>query len=340
MRARPTMRDVAGVAGVSFKTVSRVVNVEAGVSDAVRAQVHHAIEQLGYRHDRGASSLRRGNRRTGLVAALFQDVGNDFSSALLRSVTDAAHERGAAVLAASLDEEIERERHLVGDLVSRRVDGLLLMPASDRHDYLHTDQQGGMPVVFVDRVPHGLEADSVTVDNEGGAREAAEHLLASGHRRVAVLGDLDAIHTAGARRRGAEAGLRAGGADADPALVVTGLRTIEHAADAVRRLMALPEPPTAVLALRNVLSEGAVRALRELGLQHRVALVGFDDFALADLIEPGLTVIRQDVATIGAEAARLLFARLDGDTSPVQHVVVPHTLVQRGSGEIRPLAGV
>jgi LacI family transcriptional regulator len=328
------MRDVAALAGVSLKTVSRVVNAETGVSTSVREKVLRAADQLDYRHNTGASNLRRSGNRTGVVGALLQDVSNSFSSGLLRAIEDAAHGRGTAVLAASLDEESDRERERVADLVGRRVDGLVLMPASNSQEYLLSERRAGLPIVFVDRLPRGIDADSVTVDNRSGASEAVEHLLSFGHRRIALLSDLATIQTAQLRRQGYEDALGAAGIVADPRLVVTDLRTAEEAAEAVARLLAMDQPPTALLATRNVLSAGAVRQLRMMGLSNTVALVGFDDFPLADLFDPPLTVVRQNVGRIGAEVARILFERLDGDQSPPQHVVVEHTLVARGSGEI------
>jgi LacI family transcriptional regulator len=335
-RARATMREVAALAGVSLKTVSRVVNAEAGVSAPLRDRVLRAADQLDYRHNMAASNLRRSGNRTGVVGALLQDVSNSFSSGLLLAIEDAANERGTAVLAASLDEESDRERQRVADLVSRRVDGLVLMPASNNQEYLLSERRAGLPIVFVDRLPRGIDADSVTVDNRAGAREAVEHLLAVGHRRIALLGDLDTIQTAQLRRQGYQDALTAAGIVADPCLVVTDLRTAVESAEAVGRLLALDQPPTALLATRNVISAGAVRQLREMGLNTKVAIVGFDDFPLADLFDPPLTVVRQNVGRIGAEVARILFERLDGDQSPPWHVVVQHTLVVRGSGEIAP----
>jgi LacI family transcriptional regulator len=224
----------------------------------------------------------------------------------------------------------------VADLVSRRVDGLVLMPASSSQEYLLSERRAGLPIVFVDRLPRGIDADSVTVDNRSGACEAVEHLLSFGHRRIALLSDLATIQTAQLRRQGYEDALNAAGIVPDPRLIVTDLRTAEEGAEAVGRLMAMDQPPTALLATRNVLSAGAVRQLRVMGLSNAVAIVGFDDFPLADLFDPPLTVVRQNVRRIGAEVARILFERLDGDQSPPQHVVVEHTLVARGSGEIAP----
>ena len=225
---------------------------------------------------------------------------------------------------------------MVGDLVSRRVDGLVLMPATHRQEYLLSEHRSGMPIVFVDRAPRGIDADSVTVDNRAASREAVEHLLSAGHRSIALLSDLTTIHTAVDRRHGYEEALRAAGVAHRTDLVAGDLRTPGDAQQAVERMLDLPEPPTAVFATRNELSVGAARALRARGLRTRVALLGFDDFPLADMLEPALTVVRQNVGAIGGEVARVLFERLDGDRSDPRHVVVRHELVLRGSGEIRP----
>ena len=334
--ARPTMRDVAARAGVSFKTVSRVVNDEPGVSPGLRVRVQEAAEQLNYRHNLHASQLRRSAPRTLTVGALLQDVGNSFSAGLLRALENRLRERGIAVLAASLDEEPDRERGLVRELVARRVDGLVLMPATHDQAYLESDRRAGMSTVFVDRLPHGVDADSVTVDNAGGAGQAARHLLLRGHRRIALLSDLVAIETGGARVTGFRDALAEAGIDQPAELVRHGLRSADAAQATLTRMLALPDPPTAVFAGRNELSIGAVRALRAAGASRAVALVGFDDFPLADVLEPALTVVRQDVARLGDEVARLLIARLDGDTSSSVHVVLTPNLVVRGSGEIPP----
>ncbi len=330
------MREVAALAGVSLKTVSRVVNREAGVSPVVTSRVERAVAQLGYRHNLAASNLRRGDGRSAMVGALLQDVSNSFSASLLRSLEDAAHERDVAIVASSLDEEPERERSLVESLVRRRVDGLLLMPATERQEYLADDLRSGLPVVFVDRRPNGVDTDSVTIDNDLGARLAVNHLIAHGHRRIALLGDLTSIQTARSRHEGYLAALREAGLEPDPRITMTALRSPEDADDATGRLLDLDDPPTAVFAARNSLAVGAIRALHQRGVAGRVALVGFDDFPLADIVDPPLTVIRQNVAAIGAEVAARLFARIDGDTSAPSHIVLKPELVPRGSGEIRP----
>ena len=331
---RPTMRDVAALAGVSLKTVSRVVNAEAGVKPEVRTRVQEAAARLDYRPNLTASNLRRSSGRTRTVGALLQDISNSFSAALLRSLEDVARARGVALLAASLDEDPDRERTLVADLVARRVDGLVLMPATDRQDYLAAELRAGLPTVFVDRPPRGVDADSVLVNNAGGAAIATRHLLDHGHTRIAYLGDATRIRTAADRLAGYRQALGEAGVPVPEDLVVAGLRDSDAAQRAVLALMALADPPTAVFSSRNSVSIGAVRGLRDAGRQHEVALVGFDDFPLADVLEPALSVVRQDVARIGASVGELLFRRLDGDTGEPRHVRIEPTLVPRGSGEL------
>ena len=327
------MQQVAALAGVSLKTVSRVVNGEDGVSAEMTARVHDAVQRLGYRHHHAASNLRSG-RPTGLIGALVQDISNNFCAELLRAVEATTRKRGQVVAVASLDDEPQRERAAVEGLIRRRCDGLILMPSGADQSYLLPEISTGLPIVAVDRPPGNVAFDSVTSDNFGGGRVATTHVLRHGHRRIACLVDDLGIVTATARRDGHLAALQDAGVTVDPDLVVGGLRTDSDAAAALGRLLALPNPPTAVFAGRNTITLGAVRTLRAAGLSRSVALVGFDDVMAADLLDPPVTTIRQDAATEGHRAVEILLARLDGDPSPIFTEILPTELVVRGSGEI------
>ncbi|GAB3664504.1 LacI family DNA-binding transcriptional regulator [Nocardioides korecus] len=327
------MQDVAAAAGVSLKSVSRVVNREAGVSDALVERVETAVQKLGYRHNLAASFLRRG-QRTESIGMLVQDLSNGYCGETLRVVEDHARERGVVVMAASTDEDPAREREIVHGLIARRIDGLILMPTDLDLSWLAADIGAGLVVVALDRLPAFPPVDAVVVDNQGGSAEAVGHLMAHGHRRIALLGDEQSIPTARDRHAGYTAALRSGGITPDPELVRTGLRTRAQAFQATLDLLDLPDPPTALFAARDTACDGAVRALQSRGRGHDVALVGFDDLALADVVVPRLTVVRQDTREIGRRAVDLLLRRLDGDTSPVRVEIVPTTLVARGSGEI------
>jgi LacI family transcriptional regulator len=329
------MRDVGALAGVSLKTVSRVVNRDPTVSAEIVGRVNRAIELLGYRPNPAATSLRRADRKTATIGLLLEDVANPFSSALHRAVEDVARERGMLVFAGSSDEEPEREREVLAALVSRRVDGLIVVSSDHGHGELLLERRrSGLPMVFLDRPAPVPEIDSVTADNRVGARAAVSHLAAGGHRRIAFLGDLHSIWTAAERERGYLDGLAAAGIPVDPGIVRRDIRSGDVATQAVLELLAAPDPPSALFTAQNLITVGAVRALRRLGLQHRVALIGFDDVQLADLLDPPVSVVAQDPPALGRTSARLLLARLDGDDGPSRHVVVATRLVARGSGEI------
>jgi LacI family transcriptional regulator len=330
------MVDVAALAGVALKTVSRVVNSEPGVSPELEGRVRRAIEQLNYRRDANAATLRRLGRKTQTIGLVLEDVSNPFSSALHRGVEDAARERGVLVFAGSCDEDPDRERELIGSFRERRVDGIVVVPASHDHTYLFDERRAGTALVFVDRPASHLDADSVVSDNLGGAKQGVQHLLERGHRRIGFLGDLLSIWTAEERLHGYTQALEAEGVNVDEDVIRTELRDPDAAARAIREMLGLPDPPTAFFTGQNLLTIGGVRALREAGRQREIALIGFDDVSLADAVEPAISVVAQDPQAIGRAAADQLFRRLDGDSSPRVHRVIPVTLIARGSGEIRP----
>jgi LacI family transcriptional regulator len=329
------MLDVAALAGVGLATVSRVVNGKPGVSPATTARVRAAIDRLDYRHNVHASFLRRSNGKTATIGLVLEDVANPFMSALHRAVEDYARARGVLVFAGSCDEDGRRERELISALRARRVDGIIIVPAGPDHSYLLPELRVGTAMVFVDRPARFLDADSVTSDDAGGTRAAVSHLAALGHRRIAYLGADLAITTAEERLRGYTEAHAALGLESDPTIVRTGLGTVEEAERAADEILRGADPPTALVSGQNYFTVGAVKALRALGLHQRVAVVGFDDFPLADLLDPAVTVVAHDPMELGRIAAELLFRRLDGDPSPSQHVVCSVRLVPRGSGEIR-----
>jgi LacI family transcriptional regulator len=330
-RRPATMRDVARYAGVGIATVSRVINDKPGVAPELVERVREATRVLGYRHDVTASSLRRADRRTATIALVLEDVANPFASVLHRAVEDAAREEHILVLAGSSDEHPGRERELIDAFTLRRVDGLIVIPTGSSDDQLAAVRRQGTPVVCADRLVRRDRIDTVTVDNRDGTRAAVRRLRELGHRRIAFLGDLDSIWTARERYAAFVE------THADERLAHRDLHSVEAAETATRRLLTAEDPPTAIFAAQNLLTIGARRALQDLGVQDRVALIGFDDFPLADMLRPGISVVSQDPARIGRTAARLLLDRLKGaDDVPARHSVVPTTYIARGSGEIPP----
>jgi DNA-binding LacI/PurR family transcriptional regulator len=335
-RSRPTMRHVAALAGVGVKTVSRVINGEPNVSAATIAKVTAAARTLDYQPDLHAGNLRRADGRTRTLGLLVGSVDNPFAGAVHRAVEDAALEHGVAVFASSLDDDPDREQESVAAFLRRRVDGLILTTVSESQAYLAPELRRGTPVVFVDREPAGITSDAVVSDNADGAALATRHLLEHGHRRLAYLGDRATIQTARERRRGFLEELGRAGVATRDVPVIENLHDEESARAATIALFDSPNPPTAIFSAQNLVTIGAIHGLRELGRHRDIALVGFDDVPLGDLLEPGLTVVAQDPQQIGRLAAERVFARLDGDRSPAARTIVPTRLIERGSGEIPP----
>lgn len=322
------MVDVARHAGVSLKTVSRVVNHEPHVSAALRHRVQASISALGFRRNEAASRLARGATMLTL-GLIMENISNEFYSRLAKAVEAAAAGHEALVVFGSYEERPERERMLVESMYARGVDALIIVPSPADHSWLA--EHPGLRTVFVDRVPAGLErADVVALDDARGGRMATEHLLARGHRRIALISDDDGLSSVHDRARGYRAALAAAGVPVDESLVVRGVFDPWRVSGEVTRLLDLPAPPTAFFATNNRAAIGILQALRE--RPERPAYVGFDDFALAEVFSPGVTVVRYDVARLARSAVDLLLDRSDAG----RRVKVPVELVARGSGEVPP----
>jgi LacI family transcriptional regulator len=335
--ARPTMSEVAALAGVGLKTVSRVVNGEGRVSRETRARVEAAIAQTGYRRNEVARSMRnmRSGQRTDDIGLMIGDLTNPFFAVVASAVIAEARGRGYAVVLASADEDPLAERDAIDGLLGRQVAGLLLVPGGRDYSYLKPEIDHGTPVVFVDRPGGGLEADEVVLDNAAGARMAVGHLAAQGHRRIGAIVAPSRWATT-QRLRGFREAMRAEVGAVDASLIrrlPTG--SIAEAERAAREMLAMADPPTAVFATTGFMTQGLLRAL---GPRRDVAVVGFDDFPLADMLPVPVTVVAGDPNALGATAAQSLFARIDGWAGPQTRRVIQPTLVPRGSGEIRPPA--
>ncbi|MGW0801499.1 LacI family DNA-binding transcriptional regulator [Nonomuraea sp. NPDC002799] len=339
-RSRPTVRDVASAAGVSAMTVSRVLNRSPLVAPETADRVREVMEQIGFRLNQSARNLRQG-RTTTMIGLVVDDVANPFYASLSREVEQVAERHDALLVVASYGSDLARERRVVTTLLERGLDGLLMYPAAGDHGYLSEELLDKRPVVLLGRRPGGVDTDSVGVDNVGAAMRAVLHLFDHGHRRIGLVGygqaesgdDPNADHRLG-RIEGYRRGLASAGIGYDPDLVRLRCAGVNEAATAVRDLLALPDPPTALFAMNNRMTVGALRVLGT-GLGG-VALVGFDDFELADVFDPPITVVAPDPGEMGRRAAEILFARLGGDERPIERTTLGAVLIARGSGELRP----
>ncbi|MGC4773526.1 LacI family DNA-binding transcriptional regulator [Micromonospora sp. DT44] len=320
------MVDVARHAGVSLKTVSRVVNDEP-VGQELLGRVLAAITELGFRRNDIARNLRS-RQLNATVGLLIEEIANPFYATIASVAAEIAAAHRTMLITASSEEDPERERAVLQDFTQRRVDGLLVVPAGPDHSFLRREVELGMPVVFVDRPPQGLLADTVLLDNSGGGRSGVESLLDEGHRRVALLLGAPSVPTMRERLVGARTALAAAGVEPDDSLVRDHLIAPEDAGRAVAALLDSPNPPTAFFCGNNRLTVGALQELHRRGSD--AALVGFDDFELAHLMPRPLTVVAYDTRELARVATERLFERIAGDDSPPSMTVLPTRLLHRG----------
>lgn len=332
---RASMRDVATLAGVSIKTVSRVINDENHVTADTAEKVWNAVRVLRYRPDQQAVGLRRGDKRSRMVGMLLADNPNPFWSEVRWAIERFAVDHDSFVLVSHLDGHEERERRLIEALVRRRVDGLLIATPAPRHTTLIQEQQPDMPVVVVDGLPMLVEADAVMSDVRAGAALGARQLLQHGHHRIAYLGSDSSLHTIRERRRGFCDEIERAGVGAEETVIIEDLDE-ESAYRRTIELLSRESRPTAILAGQVLVTRGVIKGMRELGLHRETALVSFDDTDMFDLLDPGVTVVAQNPQLIGKTAAERVFRRVEGDTSATEHTLLPMTLIERGSGELRP----
>ncbi len=327
---RPTMVDVAREAGVALRTVSRVVNDDPTVGPANVAKVQAAIAALNFRPDERARQLRTGV--TGTIGAAVRRIAE--VNPELAAIERTARASGLTLLAASTDFDEARERDILISMCRQRLDGIIVEPIGESHSYLEPELAAGMPMVSMDRPMSGISVDCVMSDNASGIGIAFHHLHQHGHRRIAYVGDSERVFSGRERAAAFRAALQAHGQPID-GLVHPGEITPERVAKALDASLNSADPATA-LVTGNM--DTTIAVLRQLGPQaaSRLAIVGFDEVPLADLLQPALTVVAQDTATIGRTAVELLRARIAEPTRPVQSVVVPVDLKIRGSGEVRP----
>ncbi|AZM51346.1 LacI family transcriptional regulator [Streptomyces sp. WAC 01529] len=330
---QPTLRDVAERAGVSAMTASRVLRDDPQVLPATRERVRAAAAALGYRPNEVARSLRLG-RGTGLVGLVVTNLANPFYSRLALGVDSVLVQDGLKTVIGNTGQDPHAERELVADLVARRVDGIIAVPAGADQRHLAAAAAEGVPVVLASRPPEGFAADCVLVDDFGGAHAATARLLERGHRRIGFLGSPPAVHTGTERLRGYAAALADAGLTADTRLIRQGQTEPREATRAATELLALPEAPTALFCSNNRNTIGVFRAIRahRAAGEAEVALAGFDDFELADALGLPLTLVAYDSDELGRAAGRLLASRVraGGSPTPPRHLVLPTSLVEYG----------
>lgn len=325
---RITLKDVAALSGVSIKTASRALAGEPGVNAHTLATIKAAAEKLDYRPNRMAQQLR-GGHATHAMALLIGELHNPFYSEVAAGVESVLRPKGFDIFIASTSEDVTTEKHLIENFIERSVEGIFILPASQDHFYLENERRRGTPIVFLDRPPVNVLADSVTLDNRKAARDAINHLFAQGHNRIAVLADSENVWTARERIEGVREAYIGKKIDLDESLIINGVIAPTPILEKLTQLVKLPKDkaPTAILALNNQITIGVIAALQK--LKKSLGLVGFDDFDLAEVLST--TVVRHSPFELGRQGALLALDRLENPNRKPAHIVMQAELVDRGS---------
>ncbi len=331
-RSVPALMDVARLAGVGAATVSRVINGGQNVSRKTLAAVQSAIEELGYHPSHAARSLK--GARTKTIGLIVPSVADPFFSAAAAAIQVVARAHGSLVLLAASDNLPVREREQVTTLIQRRIDGLIIAPSEAAEmDML---QHAGFPVVCFDRPFPSETLPTVLSDNYGGARAATQHLVAHGYRRILCLAGDPKLFTSQKRVRGHRDVVRSAKL---PYLAELNVQDYATAETALQQHLKGKEPIDAVFCIKNEITVNVYRILRQMGVRvpEAVALIGYDDFELADALEPPVSVVRQPVAKIARRAAEMLFKAMETGSEETVALTLDVELVARGScGEMLP----
>ena len=327
-----TARDIARAAGVSTSTVSHVLNGTRWVSPDLRQRVLAVASDLGYEPDALARSLR--TRRTNAIGLLISDISNPFFTAVVRGIQDVARARGYSLVLLNSDEDPDKELEDLHVLTSRRVDGIILAPSGGVLPYLARLIQSGFPLVLLDReLPHVTMAAAV-LDNRGAAYDATSHLLGLGHRRIGLIAGRPGVSVTEERILGYRSALADTGLEYDETFVRSAGSGIAEARRAAEVLLSAIPAPTAIFATNNLITIGAMAAIRDRDLRvpDDVSIISIDDVPWADVFEPRLTTVAQPVYELGRVATNLVVRRIAGDEdAATTRVVLPGHLIIRDS---------
>lgn len=326
-----TIKDVAALAGVSFTTVSHVLNNTRPVSADARARVLAAVDEIGYLPSAVARSLRKSE--TKIVGVLVPNVQNPFFAELVCGVEECCRQAGYSVFLCNSDNDPKNQQQYMRTLLEKRIDGLLLSSAGDSEALAGLFRHASVPSVTVDRLVPGARADRVAVHNQQGGYEAVRHLLELGHRRIGCVSGPGEFEVAQERVAGWRRALQEWGVTPQPGWLVESDFSSAGGFEAVRTLMRGHPELTALFASNDLMALGGLRAAAELGLSvpRQLSVVGFDGIELGSYVHPGLTSVGCSIKELGREAGRALIERIDNPQAPLKEVLLTPRLIRRES---------
>lgn len=328
---RATLKEVARLAGVSTATVSNVLNETKFVSEEVKEKVNSAIQELNYQTNIVAKSLRVKESR--IIGLLISDISNPFFSILVRGIEDELAKSNYSLLLNNTDSSVEKEDKYLKMLIGKRVDGLIISSAGNTGDYFRSMEKPGVPMVFLNRCPDFLISDVIMTNNIKGAYSATEHLIRHGYEKIAIITGPTSISTGKDRLIGYKRALEDYSITESDELVKEGSFNIESGYEKMKELMEQDYKPDAVFISNNSMTFGAYKYLKESGhtVPDQVAVIGYDDFDWAEIVEPPITTVRQPAYDLGVHAAKLILARIEKKQVKREMLYMDPTLIIRRS---------
>ena len=327
-----TVKNVARKARVSTATVSHVINETRFVSEDLRVRVHQAIEELGYRPNAVAQSLRR--KRTKNIAMIIPDIAYPFLAEVARGVEDAGFELGYSVILCESNGDPAREIAYIDLLLAKQVDGIIFVAAGESSNHIKILIREGMPVVVCGRALQDGYADTVTTDNVGSGCQATEHLIRLGHCCIGCIAGPRELYVSNRRVDGYKRTMEEHSVPLCKDLIIHGDFRCRGGYEVMRHLLDLDELPTAVFSCNDLMAMGALCAIskRKLRIPQDIAIVGCDDIALAAFTNPSLTTVAHPKYKMGVAATRMLVERIENKSNPPTKCILPTKLVIRDSG--------
>ena len=332
VNGKPTMAEIAAIAGVSKPTVSKVMNGQPGVAPRTRERVQRVIAERGYVRHGAARALSAG--RTGAVNLVVKEIDNPYFAEIIRGVEETLERAGLSMILTATHDEERRHRRWMARVIEHGTDGAILVLPDEAIAHLEVLRSRGIPVALVDdrgEIPPGVA--SVGATNFAGGFAATEHLLSLGHRRIAIIGG-PSFKSTRERVAGYRTALQEAGVDIDPRLHQPGGFVAETGYEATKKLLGLPdELPTAIFAGNDMQAMGVYKALYEAGMRtpEDVSVIGFDDLPISRLLTPALTTVRQPVREMGVLATRMLLRTIAGEELESNRVELATSLVVRES---------
>lgn len=334
------IQDVAKRANVSITTVSHIINQTRYVSDELTDRVKKAMEELDYHPNSLARGLRSGKTKT--IGLVIPDISNQFFAEISRKIEDKGFEYGYSVILCNTDDDPQKEKSYIDVLLAKKVEGIIFISTVVESNNLEKTMEFGLPIVVVDRDINEINSDIVLVDNSIGGFKATQYLIELGHRRIACIGGPSPITPSAQRAAGYKQALQEAGIPVDPTLLVFGDFRYESGNKAMRELLALPQPPTAVFASNDMMALGAIQAVNDQGMKipDDMSVIGFDNIPFSQTVYPTLTTMAQPIHEMADLVVELLIeriklqrqrSRVEEDKPSYKRIVLETKLIKRNS---------